>query len=84
MSLATGFALVPRTTVLATGIAISPVPSPAIPSWSKSLETLAPSYVTPILEAAGPYRMAGTPAWCALNGYTDPVNVAALFDAAQH
>jgi hypothetical protein len=41
------------------------------------------TFVTPILEAAGSWPLAGTPEWCALDD-TDPVKVAALFDAAQH
>jgi hypothetical protein len=39
--------------------------------------------VQPYLDAAGPLPMAGSPQWCDLDD-TDPVKVAALFDAAQH
>jgi len=40
-------------------------------------------YVTPVLERAGSYPMAGTPAWCALAD-DDPAKIAGIFDAARH
>jgi hypothetical protein len=40
-------------------------------------------FVTPLLEQAGSWPMAGTPAWCLLDD-DDPVKWAALLDAAQH
>lgn len=39
--------------------------------------------VAPLLAAVGSWPMLGSPAWCALDN-TDPVKIAALFDAAQH
>lgn len=40
-------------------------------------------YVQPLLDRAGSWPMAGTPAWCALDD-DDPIKLAALLDAAQH
>jgi Protein of unknown function (DUF2742) len=40
-------------------------------------------YVAPTLAAAGTWPMVGTLEWCALDD-TDPVKLAAVFDAAQH
>jgi Protein of unknown function (DUF2742) len=40
-------------------------------------------FVQPYLDAVGSWPMAGTPAWCALDG-TDPAKWAALLDGGQH
>lgn len=40
-------------------------------------------HVAPFLEAAGSWPMAGTPEWCALDD-SDPVKLAAIYDAARH
>lgn len=40
-------------------------------------------FVVPLLDRAGAWPMAGTPAWCVL-GDDDPVKIAALYDAARH
>jgi hypothetical protein len=40
-------------------------------------------FVAPLLEQAGSWPMAGTPAWCLLDDH-DPVKWAALLDGAQH
>jgi hypothetical protein len=40
-------------------------------------------HVSPLLESAGTWPMAGTPDWCALP-HEDPAKLAALLDAAQH
>lgn len=40
-------------------------------------------HVSPLLESAGSWPMAGTPEWCALSD-DDPRKLAALLDAARH
>jgi len=40
-------------------------------------------FVAPLLDQIDSWPMAGTPGWCALDD-SDPVKIAALFDAARH
>jgi hypothetical protein len=40
-------------------------------------------HVEPVLDEAGSWPMAGSPAWCALDD-THPAKTAALYDAARH
>jgi hypothetical protein len=40
-------------------------------------------FVTPLLAEVGSWPMVGTPAWCALDD-SDPVKLAAIFDATRH
>lgn len=53
------------------------VPSQQVDWWSVH------ELVTPVLELAGSWPLAGTPAWCALPP-GDHIRLAALYDAAQH
>lgn len=53
------------------------VSSQAVSWWSVH------EFITPVLNQANSWPMAGTPAWCSL-AHDDPEKWAALLDAAQH